>query len=1004
MNKTKSKQMLNYTVAAGPLVFAVFALALLLLLPASRKGCAQVTTGTLYGTVEDPTGAVIPAAQVAITNVDTKAGKETVTNSLGQFSFSFVPPGNYVIVVTVAGFKRYEQSGLVVVAGQQASTVVKMELGTTQETVTVSAAPPLLATSPQENQTHTATEVEELPLAARDYTSLLTVANGVNLQGQNGTIYINNLPSAATSFTVDAVPAAGDASTSSPSQYQNYNDIKGLNQESIAEVQVVKSVYSADISSLSGNINLISKSGTNKWHGSLFENYQAGGFNARNPFASTGTPLIRHQYGGSAGGPILQDKLFIFGSIEKPNLISQATQVQYVPTPATKQTMIAGNPGVKQVLDWFPDANQPFAPGDVVGLWVGQNGSSARDLFAHVRGDWYLTPSDYLTMGWSHARPGAVEPRNGIDQRVREGFTERGTLSFTHTAGSWTSESRFGYNDSDTRRVGNFIRDLKGFPSVRCDCGFRIDGEDRSDGGSSASLQEVISLNRGRHNVKIGGTWILRRPSNADVESPEFRFRNVADFLSNTFRSVRFTWGVAPYQLNLWQLGGFIQDDFRFSNKLTLNLGLRYDYWSVVRERDNRLFNRGAPFGYGSLVDPNHAYAADIYNFQPRVGLAYRLNDQTVVRVGAGVFNSGHVSYGTLQSLVADGPGLPGRVDLTQSQAKELGVKFPTTLEQAQAMGIRSGLISGDAVDSRFPVPTSYQWTLAVERELVKDTVLNVAYVGNHAIHANLALDQNLPDRQTGQVPNPAYSVFSFTTGGESTTYNALQISIRRKFARSLSFDANYSYSRTFSFTNEMDLLGPPPPQDITKVYLDHGPSNIDIPQRFVADFIYETPRLEGLGEFPRYLLGAWQLSGIFSAQTGRPVDIVQGGDFETQRPDLAVSTRQAAIINQGLQYLDPKAFKEVPDGPGGVTYRPGLLSRNAFRQPGTWGLNLALAKNLQLNRFREGMRLQVRLEAFNALNHTKLVGFVSNLGGGFGTFTGTTAPRVVQLSGRFSF
>lgn len=982
------------------LSYCVAVLCLCLLWPQGRLQ-AQVNTATVYGTVTDPSGAVIPGARVTITNTGTSASQKAASNSQGQFSFSFLQPGEYSITVEKSGFKTLTQGGIALSAGERSSLPLQLQVGGATQTVTVTSAPPLLSSSAQENQVHSAREIEQLPVLKRDYTALLPISNGVNLQTHNGTVYLNNLPSAATSFTVDGVPAAGDAAMPSLSQYQNYNDIKGLNEASISQVEVAKNIFSAEISSLSGNINLISKSGTNQWHGSLFENYESGGLNARNPFSGTSTSLVRHQYGGSLGGPIKKNKLFIFGSIEKPNLISQITQVTFVPTPSTRQTMISATPEVKQVLDQFPLPTQPYQTGAVVGEWIGQNGNSARDLFGHVRGDWYMSTSNFLTLEYTRARPRSVQPRHAIAQRAWNGFQERGSLSFTHSTGSWTSETRFGYNDSNTRRIGSYYTALNGFPDIRCDCGFRIDGEDRSDGGTNLVLREVVSMVRGRHNIKFGGRWQRTRPTLADISTPDFRFRSIQDFVNNNFRSVQYTWGVQPFQLQIAQFGGFVQDDYRMTNRLTLNLGMRYDIWTVPTEKNGRIFNRGGPFGFGSVLPPNQAYQPDHNNFQPRIGFAYRMNSKTVIRSGFGIFNSGHVAYGAILGLVADGPNLPQRVTLSGTQAASLGVTFPTTNEQAQAMGIRTGLIGSQATDTHFPDPQSLQWTLGIERQLPSHTVLSVSYVGNHALHGDVQFDENLPNRQTGQIQNAAFSSFAFISGADSTRYDALQISVRRKFVHRLTLDANYSYSRTFAYTGKEDITNSNSPQDNNALYLAHGPTDIDIPDHFSGDFVYDLPGWGGSQGLAEHLLGGWQVSGIISAQDGTPVNILQRGTYPYQRPDLLAASPSAAVINQGLQYLNPNAFQAVPDGPGGVAARPGYLSRNAFRTPGSWVMDMALAKNVRIN---ERMNLQLRLEGYNALNHTKLMDFVSNLGGGFGQFTGTTSPRVLQLSARFSF
>jgi len=188
------------------------------------------------------------------------------------------------------------------------------------------------------------------------------------------------------------------------------------------------------------------------------------------------------------------------------------------------------------------------------------------------------------------------------------------------------------------------------------------------------------------------------------------------------------------------------------------------------------------------------------------------------------------------------------------------------------------------------------------------------------------------------------------------------------------------------------------------KRHFTGGNLEIDIPQRFIASLLYEL-RFAADSAFVRHVLSGWQLTGIIRAQSGSPFDITQGGDIENQRPDFVGSSREAAVINQGLQWLDPDAFQEVPESDGGAPFRPGTLARNAFRGPGYWNVDGTIAKNISLSRFYEGMRLQIRLEVFNLFNKRTFSGIVTEIDSNlFGQFTSARASRALQLSARFSF
>ena len=284
----------------------------------ATTGQAQVTTATVYGRVLDPTGAVVPNAEVIASNQATAAEFNTVSSAAGEFTIAFLPAGTYTITIASEGFKTYQETDLTLASGQRHNASFTLEIGVTTETVTITSSAPLMNTVNAEQDISLNTnQVAELPMINRDITGILTLGTGASLTDGGWTLSINGLAPRGFTMTVDAVDAVPDAEFAGLSLYQNFNFIKGISVEAVQEVETSKNIFSAEVGhTIAGNVNLISKSGTNQFHGSAFEMYQSGGLHANNFLVGTKAPLVYHQFGGSIGGPIKKDELFFFGVYE----------------------------------------------------------------------------------------------------------------------------------------------------------------------------------------------------------------------------------------------------------------------------------------------------------------------------------------------------------------------------------------------------------------------------------------------------------------------------------------------------------------------------------------------------------------------------------------------------------------------------------------------------------------------------------------------------------------
>jgi hypothetical protein len=973
---------------------------------------AQVTTATIYGRVLDPSGGIVIGATVSATNELTATVRSVITNELGEVTFSFLPVGTYTVSIQAAGFKGYKEEGLTLVAGQKVERVFNVALGAATETVTVTSAAPLLNTvNAQQDIRHGELQIKELPLIKRDYTRLLLVGTGTQTTGDG--VRINGLAGAGFTMTVDGTDAAGTSEYASTfNGYAPTLGAKGLSIDAIEEVQIAKNIFSAEIvGSLGGNVNLTTKSGTNSFHGTLFENYQAGRLHARNQFSAIKLPLNFHQFGGSLGGPIRKNKMFAFGSYEGFRLSELRVLTGSVPSRFGRDTVTAALPDMKAVFDHFPLPTSPVAAGALEGFYSGAGSLKAGDNFAITRWDYYLSGRDFLSAKYTRARPFQDQPGipwgNGV---LRKLVTERVTASYNHFASGWSSEFRFGFNKNDAFRKFNGW-DIQ-FPNTKAagiSCTFMpcsFTGDRLVPTGSVTSFEQVFALTRGRHSIKTGAIVDYRLVRRSDETTSSTSFTSLADLLANDPASVSLFFGLQQFELSRWMVGGFVQDDIRLTSSLMLNLGLRYDYWAVPKERDNRVFNRDTPFG--PLLPPNHMYDADRQNLGPRAAFAWTLDKtkRTVLRGGTGLFVNPHTFYCCVD-VVANNAFVPRVVGLTRAEARQFGIKWPVDNARFRPILARqfeqSGRLLGDVVDRYFPNPYSIQWTLGVQRRLSGNTTGEVSYVATRGVKFNYVRTLNQIDRVTGIRPNANFGNFRLFDSAESSTFHSLQVSVKRRFSQGFSFGAYHTWANNMSY-DRGDLLLGNGPQDNNNLRLERGP--IGVRHRFITDFIYELPfARKSTRRAERFLIAGWQVAGIFNAQTGSPLNITQANVLSgLHRPDFVGNSYKGAVNRQELRYLDATAFARVPViAATGATARPGTLGRGAIEGPGQWGLiDLSFSKNFYIT---ETIRFQLRTDMINALNHTVYSGINTGINSAlFGSITSTAGARQVQFNGRLSF
>lgn len=1003
---------------------------------------AQVTTATLYATVMDSSGAVVPQARITVIHDDTGTTTSKLTDDQGVSAFTFLRVGTYTVRVEATGFKRQEINRIDLASGQQVQQTFSLEVGSTTETVKVEASVPLVNTASSEQiNTFESIKVRELPLARRNFANLLTLGTGVVSTGDS--LRMNGVGRNGVAFSVDGTDAGGNPEGRASSGFGRPNLIDIMSIEAIQEVATVKGVPPAEYGNIvGGQVNLLSRSGTNDWHGSLFENFQAEELNARNQKLDNKPGSTFNQFGGSIGGPIIRNKLFAFGVYEGYRDRAFAVVQDNVPTPRLRNDMIAGTPSYKLLLDYLPLPSEPYGATADVGLYRSARSARRDDTHADIRTDWRVSDTHNLAFSYSRGRPYQLVPRhylNGANDRDFRVWNERGTVAYTTGRAAWTSESRFGYNLADTGRFDRFFFEQKD-PSgkaellpfgrsvgrIATNLGWSTpDHEYYMLEGRTINFDEKVAWQRGRHGMKFGFGYRRDCCQKTNPEAPNISYTSRADLIANIPTEVAPVFGNGDFRGSQVSLGFFAQDDWRVTSNLTLNLGLRYDSFGkfTINPKDTApgtgLYNVDGlldplTFAVGPLRDRKEPIRSDRWaNLGPRFGFAYNPGGKgtTAIRGGFGVLFSSQVT-GALQAGVQPAADIPFRIRFSRADSQRLGIGWGSYSDDIAAVMQKDAAARGitnvfSIYNSNLQNPYSMHFHFGVQRSITSTLALETAFVGTKGVKFLMHRWANEPDRVTGIRPNPLLNVNYYVDNSQTSIYTSWQSSLRKRFSHGLTGSLNYTWGKGLS-TAGGDIGayyqgdGDARTQQFLYPRADRGPNTGDITHYLNGEWVYEVPALlrSGIG---RQLFGGWQISGIFQARTGEPVTLSQSGALQINRPDYIGGQVYFDNYQDTLQYLNRSAFALVPLGAvSRAPERPGNVGNGAIRAPGLVNLDLSIGKSFHVT---EKSRLQVRADMFNALNHTNLNGLRTSLNDAFfGQLLGTAGARVVQLNARFSF
>ena len=744
---------------------------------------AQTSNATLHGTVTDAGGGVMPGVLVKLEAPATSLTREAVTNTAGVYVFNFLPAGEYVVTAELAGFKSVRQAGIRLQIGQSLAIDLKMEVGEVSEVLTVEGTAPFLdRTSASIGTVIQASDLKDLPLAGRHWAGLMLLAPGAINTGEGTHLSTRFVGRARddNNWTFDGIDATG---VKDPRQDSDARLI--ISSESIAEFRVSSTLYSAESGTAAGGVvQLISKTGSNRYTGTAFDFIRNDRFDAR-PFGTVGEmpPFTLNQFGVNIGGPIVAQRTFFFANYEGIRQRQDRSFTRAVPSAAYRAGVIAT---LAPIVGLYPQGTARTSNADIDD-WVGTERVTNDEDALLVRVDHRFSDKTTVFARYNFDKADLVNPGDtgSTTNYIRPAnFTVQLQRIFGPTV---VSETKFGYNQSDRNS-------LRTGPSAEQ---FSISGftpltgpQEIIEDGSTYSVLSDVAVARGRHNVKFGGELRRILIDVGEGNTTTLTYSSRPNFQANRLDN----FGIVDFpvvQGQRWWMLGYIQDDVKWRPNLSINAGLRYEFYTVPVEKDGR--DKVWRIACGGFCAPGTQwYAPDYNNFGPRVGFAWspaRFEDNTVIRGGFGMF----FGPGQNDDVFAPIDNAGARTTLTRAEAPNLAYPIDPFLGVAASVGNAARAIDENHVDQY-----AEHYSLTIQQALPWRLTTQVGYVGNQAHHLLDRNNVNNIDPATGRRPLPQFGRVDIKSSGSSANFHGLQFSLYRRASAGLQLGTQYMWSHAF--------------------------------------------------------------------------------------------------------------------------------------------------------------------------------------------------------------
>jgi outer membrane receptor protein involved in Fe transport len=942
----------------------------------SSTAGGQTTFGLIEGRVTDATGAVLPGVTITVVNTRTGDTRTAVTNQQGLFRAPNLSPSTYELKVELPGFRTVLQQGIVLSVSETLDLVFKLELETVQETVLVTGESPLVNTStPEIGQKIEGRKVLDLPVNSRDFSRLALFAPAAKITSSGvASLAFNGTDIGQNNFLLDGTDVTHVDNSFMSNGRERGARLQTASSESVEEFRVLASNYSAEYGRAAGAVvTAITKSGGNLFQGSGYFFLRDEALDARNFFDPPVPPDFNlKQYGASLGGPIRRDRIFFFTNYEGSRKHLGASQTGTVPTQSFRDR---ADPRLRPILDTIPLPTEATANPDVGRVRVSGVTEITENIFS-ARIDARLSATDTLFARFNlqdslvNGPLFVLTSTRFANQRQNAPIVSgSATSSYTRTIRSnLLNEVKFGFNRVHlvlNQTIDGAFPDpaslrtptAKVFPSVT------ITGFDVQPGGlqdidrtnTGFEIIDNLSWFAGAHSVKAGVN--IRRKASEPFQAgyPNISYASINNFANNIIQNLSATEDGGPGSVYGWEYAWYVQDNIKATDRLTLNLGLRWDYGApFLPEGDTRLAN----FDLTTLALVTEApfYEPDRNNLAPRVGVTYDLtgNAKTILGAGYGIYYNPYA----LQSFFGDTMFSNVQASVTLNQTTTPGLSYPLP----PLTGGITPAPNRNAINPNRRDNYNHQFTVNVQQQLGPAMSATVSYVGNRTRNNPRTKPGNLIDPALGRRTYPQFSQFNIRTETGEGKYDGLQVQVNRRLSRGLAFNAAYTWSVV-----EDDNASPQTPcanfldfESCANWDLEWARSDLDTPHNFSFNAIWELPL--GAGRWRE----GWQLNGIVLARSGLPYNVALGtsrggqGWFTNQRPNRVAGVPITSDPQGPNGWLNLDAFADVAAG------QYGNLGRNAARGPKFVQVDASLLKNTNIG--GRG-RIQFRIEVFNLLN-----------------------------------
>jgi hypothetical protein len=962
---------------------------------------------TIRGTITDASGGVVTGAHVELKSPTTGLHRETLSGGAGIYEFAALPVGSYQVLIAHTGFRPVTVNDIALQFAEIRTVDAQLELGAASEHVEVVASlEGLNRANAEVAEVIDTTQMKELPINGRNWAELSLLANGaINYgDGSQRSVRFNGHSLDDGNVTLDGIDATGVQEQTMKSDTRLAVAI-----DAISEFRVTTSVYTAESGSAGGaQINVVSKTGTNDLHGSGFYALRNDALDSRSPFdGSTLPPFTLNQYGGNVGGAIVKNKAFFFANFEGLDQHLGHTFINFVPNAAFRAAVLATSPAMAPLVNPYPVGQVPVdSVSDQVTL---VKSDQIREDSGLARFDYRFSDKDTMYVRYNIDNAYKDLPQDALGtHEVVPVIPQNLAVQYQKLISpTFINEAKFGWNHVDyhdwvygTAPVATSPASFDGLNSNSLD----------TEIGTTLSFIDNITKIVGRHTFKAGieVRRVMLNNSGNTITTQSISYATDQDFINNNAASADYLQGEGIAQSRHTMYMGYAQDEFKVTPRLTVNLGLRYEFYSVVHELNNHSAVVDIT-GCGGFCPPGTPYyAPNTKDFGPRLGIAWApalFKGKTTIRTGFGIY------YGANQNddFSDAAESFVPRYSWTSSDIPTLSFPLTPFLNPANEL-FSPKAIARDRKDESYN-----NWDFMIQHELPKGFVAQIGYVGSKGTHLFDKYTVNLIDPATGLRPLSQFSSFGLKANTGNNNFNALQAQIQRRFKGGFMLQSNYMWSHGITDAS----LGAGESvsfQDMACRACDRSSTNIDVRHYFTANAVYELPFGKGKpfahDGVSAAVLGGWELAGIATARTGLPINItisrkasaMLDGNTSGQRPNY-VSGQDIYAADQTISdWFNPAAFAK----PANDTW--GNLGRYIANGPDALEFDTSLQRKFRIT---EKVAFDLRATAYNLANHP----IFSNPSGNsssssFGRITsiinsgatGSGAPRRIEFLLRAEF